>query len=304
MLASESTVTLARSGLPAGVDFLDLGSHRLRDLAQPVHVFQVVHPDLPSGFPPLRSLDAFPTITNLPKPALVRDGQGFAGRSAELEILEGAWKRTMDGSRRVVLVLGESGIGKTRLAGELSRRVDEQGGMVLYGRCDDETIVPYQPFVEALRPFVSAYPPSTLHERLHGLEEDLTRVFPELLGRFPASPSPRPSDPEAERYRLFEAITALLTGITMAQSTLLVLDDLHWADRPTALLLRHVVRSAPEAALMIVGCYRDVDVPRDHPLAGLLVGPAARAVRRAGVAAGSVGARDRRHYSPASPRSR
>jgi class 3 adenylate cyclase len=270
VLASESTVTLARSGLPTGVDFLDLGSHRLRDLTQPVHVFQVVHPDLPSGFPPLRSLDAFPTVTNVPKPAIVRDGDGFAGRSAELEILEGAWKRTTDGTRRVALVLGESGIGKTRLAAELSRRVDEQGGMVLYGRCDEETIVPYQPFVEALRPFVSAYSPSTLHERLHGLEQDLTRVFPELLGRFPASPSPRPSDPEAERYRLFEAITALLTGITMAQSTLFVLDDLHWADRPTALLLRHVVRSAPEAALMIVACYRDVDVPRDHPLAGLL----------------------------------
>ena len=120
----------------------------------------------------------------------------------------------------------------------------EQGGVVLYGRCDEEAIVPYQPFVEALRPRVAMYSTSTLHESLHGLEHDLARVFPELSARIRTPSSPLTGDPEAERYRFFEAVTTLLTGITATRPTILILDDLHWADKPTILLLRHLVRSA------------------------------------------------------------
>ena len=109
-----------------------------------------------------------------------------------------------------------------------------------------------------------------LRERLHGLEQDLARLFPQLVGLDPHLSPPTVSDPEAERYRLFEAITALLTGIAAPSSALLVLDDLHWADKPTLLLLRHVNRSASRAPLLIVACYRDVELPRDHPAAALL----------------------------------
>ena len=82
-------------------------------------------------------------------------------------------------------------------------------------RCEPDAVVPYQPFVEALRPYVAAYSPAVLHERLQGLEQDLTRLFPALLGRTSERPLPAVSDPEAERYRLFEAITSLLTGIAI-----------------------------------------------------------------------------------------
>ena len=68
------------------------------------------------------------------------------------------------------------------------------------------------------------------------------------------------SDPEAQRYRLFEAITLPLTGIAAAAPALLVIDDLHWSDQPTLLLLRHVVRSAADAPVPVVVCYRDVEL--------------------------------------------
>lgn len=268
VLISDTAEELARDRLPAHASVVDLGTHRLRDLARPVHIFQLVHPELRAAFPPLRSLDAFPAITTVPQPALVREGGALAGRDDELDRLTSAWARMGEGVRQVRLLVGEAGVGKTRLAAELGRWVYAHGGVVLYGRCDEDAIVPYQPFVEALRPYVAGYPPSTMHERLHGLEQDLTRLFPELLGRI--SPPPKMSDPEAERYRLFEAVTVLLTGIAAARPALFVLDDLHWADKPTALLLRHVIRSAPDAALVIVACYRDVDVPRAHPVADLL----------------------------------
>jgi DNA-binding SARP family transcriptional activator len=270
VVLSQVTGALVRAALPDGVVLVDLGEHRLRGLTEPEHVFQLTIAGLPSRFPPLQSIEAFPPRLPLPEPAFPRVEEQFAGRDVELRELEAAWSRARDGVRQIALVAGEPGIGKTRLSAELARRVQAGDGVVLYGRCDEEAIVPYQPFVEALRHTVAAYAPATLHERLHGLEQDLARVFPELRGRL-SEPSPSvPNDPESERYRLFEAITALLTGVTAARSALLVLDDLHWADRPTLLLLRHLVRSVPHAPLLVVGCYREMELAPDHPLADLV----------------------------------
>jgi hypothetical protein len=205
-----------------------------------------------------------------PTTPFARADEELAGRRVELDRLEDVWTRARDGVRQVALVAGEPGIGKTRLAAELMSYVSSEDGVALYGRCDEEGIVPYQPFVEALRPSVAAYSAGTLHQRLHGLEQDLARVFPELLGRLPAQSRLIPSDAESERYRLFEAITAIVTGITATGSAILVLDDLHCADKPTVLLLRHIVRSVQSAALMIVVCYREMELAADHPLADLV----------------------------------
>ena len=134
--------------------------------------------------------------------------------------------------------------------------------------------MPYQPVVEALRPYVAACPPSTLRESLHGLESDLVRAFPELVGRLPELSVPAASNPvivgladreaqrQTERYRLFEVFATLLTGIAAAQPAVLVLDDVHWADNATLLLFRHLLRTTQGAALFVVGCYRDVEVAR------------------------------------------
>ena len=77
-------------------------------------------------------------------------------------------------------------------------------------------------------------------------------------------------DAEAERYRFFEAITMLLTGVTASQPTLLVLDDLHWAAEPTLHMLRHVLNSERDLNLLVIGTYRDTEIDRTHPLGALL----------------------------------
>jgi class 3 adenylate cyclase len=270
VVLSNVSAELVRNVLPDHLSLLDLGEHRLRGITRPERVYELAIAGVPSEFPPLQSLDAFPGDLVLPGPSFGRGDEHLAGRELELERLAGAWEQARTGVRQIVLVGGEPGIGKTRLSHELSRRVYAQRGAVLYGRCDEEAIVPYQPFVEALRPCISAYSPSALRERLHGLEPDLARVFPELLARLPAPTLLVSGDAEAERYRFFEAITTLLTGITATQPTLLVLDDLHWADKPTLLLLRHLIRYAPRTALLVLACYRNIDLEPDDAFSDVL----------------------------------
>jgi class 3 adenylate cyclase len=269
VVLSEASANAVRDEIRDGLGLVDLGEHRLRGVAMPQHVYQLTIAGLRNAFPPLQSVDAFPGSVTPTGPFAPGDEE-LVDREVELGLLEDAWTRAREGVRQVALVAGEPGIGKTRLAAELSARASSQGGVVLYGRCDEEAIVPYQPFVEALRDNVAAFSPAMLHERLHGLEQDLARLFPELLGRLSAQPQSMPSDPESERYRLFEAVTGLVTGIIATQSVVLLLDDLHWADKPTLLLLRHIVRAVRDAPLLIVVCYREMELAREHPLTKLV----------------------------------
>jgi class 3 adenylate cyclase len=193
----------------------------------------------------------------------------LAGRDHQLDQLLTAWKEAVTGPQRAVLVAGEPGIGKTRLAAELARTVDQQGGFVLLGRCDEGLGVPYQPFVEALSHVVAHAPPDRLAEMLGSTAGELCRLVPELTELLPAT-SPTRSDPETERYLLFEAIAGWLQAQSQVAPTLLVLDDLHWAAEPTLHLLRHVLRSDRDLRLLVIGTYRDTEIDRTHPLGSLL----------------------------------
>jgi tetratricopeptide (TPR) repeat protein len=164
------------------------------------------------------------------------------------------------------LVAGEPGIGKTRLAVQLAILVHDEGGLVLAGRCDEDLGVPYQPFVEALRHYAAHVAEPRLGR--HGGE--LVRLVPELAEGVPGLPPPLRSDPETERYRLFDAVAAWLADVCAEAPVLFVLDDLHWAARPTLLLLRHVVSFHEPLRLLVLGTYRDSEVGRGHPLSELL----------------------------------
>jgi len=194
----------------------------------------------------------------------------FVGRTEELSRLGTLWAEVRSGRLRAALLAGEPGIGKTRLAAELARSAYEEGAMVLFGRCDEEMLVPYQPFVEALRHYVATCPLSTLRAQLQGLGGELTRLLPKLGQRVADLPPPLRAEPETERYRLFEAVTTLLMSMAQAQPVVLLLDDLHWADKPTLLLFRHILRSLENGALLVIGNYRDTDLTPSHPLADLL----------------------------------
>ena len=192
----------------------------------------------------------------------------FVGREDALQRLRVPWLEASMSQRRLALLVGEAGVGKTRLATQFAAEVHRAGAAVLYGRCDEEPLRSYQPFIEALR-----------HELRHGgLMADpeaasdlaeLARVMPEARPAT-ATGEPAAQDPETERYRLFEAIASIVRRTTQRAPLLLVIDDLHWADKPTLLLLRHLLRHADPARLMVLGLVRDVEVGDDHPLTELI----------------------------------
>ena len=205
----------------------------------------------------------------LPRAFSIAPRFSLAGRDAELEQVSIAWKEASTGARRAVLLAGEPGVGKTRLAAELGRAVELNGGLVLLGRCDDGLGVPYQPFVESLAHVVAHAPDSELARLLGPTAGELCRLVPELAQRLPGL-APTSSDPETERYLLFEAIAGWLEAQSQIAPTLLVLDDLHWAAEPTLHMLRHVLGCDRDLKLLVIGTYRDTEIDRTHPLGTLL----------------------------------
>ncbi|HEY7621278.1 MAG TPA: AAA family ATPase [Solirubrobacteraceae bacterium] len=188
-------------------------------------------------------------------PALARRHRSpFVGRPEELATLRAAFDRAGDG-RRLVLLTGEPGIGKTRLAAELARAVHGAGATVLYGRAQEEPLAPYQPFAEALGPFLAARSQDALLALAGPLAGELGRLVPAEVARLPPLVEAATRDPAGARYRLFEAAAALVAGAARERPLLLVLDDLHWADGPTLLLLRHLA-NAPLGPALVLGTYR------------------------------------------------
>jgi class 3 adenylate cyclase len=192
------------------------------------------------------------------------------GRDNELEAVVTAWKRATTGERRMVMVAGEPGIGKTRLAAEIAARVVDHGGVALHGWCDEDLGRPYQPWVQALSAYARASDADDLAAHTDGIAADLAPLVPNLASFLAAAVESTAGDPETERTRAFDAVDALVERVSAQQPMLFVLDDVHWADRPTLSLLRRLVQSDRPGAVLFLATYRDTDVDRRHPLAEVL----------------------------------
>jgi DNA-binding SARP family transcriptional activator len=188
----------------------------------------------------------------LPSELAVESSRSFVGRSTELEMAEGLLSTAGQNRLAALWLLGEPGIGKTRLAAEIARRVHASGGVALFGRCNEDLAVPYQPFLEALQWYVAHVPAPELADRLGHAPGELVRLVPEIRDRAPELPAPPPAGGEIEQHRLFEAVRAWLAAAGGDRPLVMVLDDIHWATRPTLALLRHVAGSAePSTALLV-----------------------------------------------------
>jgi class 3 adenylate cyclase/tetratricopeptide (TPR) repeat protein len=255
ILASELVRALA--GATSDAEFAAVGPLELKGLAAPVNACRVVWGPTPESPVPL--------------PILLTDvGRVFVGREPELARLGQLAKEVAAGERRIAFLAGEPGVGKTRLAAELAAQVHDDGWTVLAGRCDEDLGVPYQPFVEALRHFVDHLPPDDLPERLGRYAGELARLVPEVVDVVPGLPAPVRSDPETERYRLFDAVAHWLGAVSVDRPVLLLLDDVQWAAKPTLLLLRHVVQSPEVQRVLVAVTYRDTELTHDHPLVELV----------------------------------
>ncbi len=207
-------------------------------------------PPTPDEAPPV------PPESALPRALAVGRPDEFVGRQAELDRLAGAWTRAAAG-RRLVLLSGEPGVGKTALAAAFAARVAAGGGTVLHGRAADGLALPFEPFVEALRQHRSTAAASAeRHLEAGGME--LARLAPDLApGAVP--PPAADVDPATGRYRLFDAVSAFFAAVAADRPTLLVLDDLQWADQGSLLLVRHLLRDGSHP-LLVVATVRDTDV--------------------------------------------
>jgi len=194
------------------------------------------------------------------------------GRERELEELKAHWQRAVEGQSHLILLSGEPGIGKTRLARELMVYARLQGAAVLWGRCyEQEVAVPYRPFTDAFQDYIADQSVETLRRQIGESAAELARLVPALGGKLGTIvPNPPLNLPE-QRLRLFDHVAAYLRTVAKERSVLLFIDDLHWADEASLLLLQHLARHVYDLPFLILGAYREAELARKHPLQKVLV---------------------------------
>jgi tetratricopeptide (TPR) repeat protein len=196
----------------------------------------------------------------------------LVGREVELDSLRRHWREAQQGHAQLVLISGEPGVGKTRLAKELIAYGRLHGGRILQGGCYEyEAMVPYLPFAEALRDWVHTQTTESLHDKLGSNATELAKLAPEIEARLgPLTPNPSLA-PDQERMRLFDNFARFLQNLATEKGLLLFLDDLHWADRGTLSMVHYLLRRLRNERVLILGGYREVELDRTHPLAAALV---------------------------------
>ena len=262
ILVSPATKLLA--GRVDGARFESVGELALKGIAEPMEAFAVV-------WEPLADESGI-HVGAWPVPAALRTAPpvAYVGRAVERGLLERSRALARGGARQVVLVSGEPGIGKTRLASHAALRAYAEGFAVCWGACSEDIAAPYEPWIEVCSQLVEHAPSDALDGYVAARGGEIGRLARNLAHRVPDAPAPQSTDPETERFLLFKAVAELLLAVARAQPLCVVLDDFHWADGQSVALLKHVARAVPQGALMMIVTYRDSDLTKDHPLTGVL----------------------------------
>jgi hypothetical protein len=254
----------AMAGRRNSHSFSVLGQLDLKGLSEAVMTLEI-------GWEPLGDIGTAAPLIPPPSRLEVEPVIGVIGRDTETALLTDAFKRVTAGEgRQLVLISGEAGIGKTTLATKLAWAGIESGAVVLLGRCDEDLVSPYGPFVEALSHYVTHAPEDALRSHVRSFGAELAKIVPALRQRLGALPAPQSADPDTERYLLYNAVAGLFGQMSEDTPLVLVLDDLQWADKPSLQLLRHVVANTIPLRLFIVGTYRHSALSNSDPLIEVL----------------------------------
>ena len=240
-------------GRTKDVELTDRGRFRLKGFPERWRLFEIVWQEETAVAPAL--LERTP----------------FVGREAERAELRRLLDQVAKGQGAMVMIGGEPGVGKTRLAEELMAEARERGMNALIGHCYEmEGAPPYIPYVEILEAAARMFPPDALREILGDSAPEVAKLMPELRRLFPDIPASPELPPEQERRYLFNGVREFVARAARDQPLLLVLDDLHWATDAALLLLQHLAQQIHEMPVLIVGTYRDVELDVARPLARAL----------------------------------
>jgi tetratricopeptide (TPR) repeat protein len=206
----------------------------------------------------------------VPKPPLAVGEVQLIDRVEELGLLREAVDGAVRGEGGLVFLYGEAGIGKTRLAKEISAYAHMRGMQTLYGRCPTlftmGSVPPYALWSEAIKNYLEVCTPQQLYKVIGTYPSEVCKLVPQIKQKLGAIPELSPISPEQERDRLFEAVSQFISNISKQSPLLVVLDDLQWTDQSSLLLLHYVSRSVQKESLLLLGEYRDTDVDERHPL--------------------------------------
>jgi hypothetical protein len=290
VLASDTVTNLARR--VEGIDYRERGMVQLKGFADPVRVFQVAS----SADPPIGVVESGRSTgsgTGSQAPEQRLPIGGFLGalpsgplvaRAEELAQILSAVDEVMTGEGRLVMLAGEPGAGKTRLAQEVTLAVRNRGFTIAAGSCfEPRQSVPYYPFLDALASLYGVVPP-TLRSSIPQRWPHLGRLLPEVGIMAPTESI----DTQEDQERLFRAVTGFVSVVAESTPIAVLLDDLHWADQSTLDLLGHLARHTRDRRVLLVGAYRDVEVGRQHRLSGVVGPPQAEAASGRGRGPGAV----------------
>ena len=219
----------------------------------------------------------------------------FVGRSEELKELRLALDESISGRGSIVMLVGDPGIGKTRTALELTTYAESHGVRVLWGRCyESDGAPPYWPWVQVIRSSLRDKDVDDMRSEMGQGAADIATIVPEISDLLPdLTHAGSIEDPEQARFRLFNSVSAYLSAASRSQPLLLVLDNLHGADKASLLLLEFLAQELRESRLLVLGTYRDIEVSRRHPLmetlAELSRAPRFRRLQLVGLGVGEVG---------------